>query len=456
VVASATPALAPPAINQGSTVYWGGAETSLLPVATPLMLSGFTGDSIREFLTPLKSLGLVPVQAGGSGSSGDDKPGDPSRLEPGSMISVQLVRGDMAAAADGTVTLVDQGRVYAFGHPFLSAGTIELPFSESQVLTVLPNYSSSMKLTTSGGLLGVISQDRASGIAGMIGGKARTIPVTIDVESSRGAKSSYHFEVVNDKFLLPFLLNFTAFSSIGATERLIGDSTLRVEETVSFDGLPEVRTESFVSGNNNMTVAAAQSAAMPLAFLMQSGVGPLDIHDIHLKIASTDRRMVQEVEEIWGSKREVKPGDRMQLAVMLRSQDGKETLQKTMVEIPANVTPGPLTISVADGVSMDRQEAGRTGRAFAPRNPQQLIRAINKSRRNNRLYVRLARIEPGFVLQGENFPSPPPSVVRALSGDPSSSTNISPTLLSTIAEYEMDPVPSVVSGSKSIIVMVKD
>jgi hypothetical protein len=203
-------------------------------------------------------------------------------------------------------------------------------------------------------------------------------------------------------------------------------------------------------------VAAAQSAAMPLAFLMQSGVGPLDIHDIHLKIASTDRRMVQEVEEVWGSKREIKPGDRMQLAVMLRGQDGKETLQKTTVEIPESVTPGPLTITVADGVSMDRQEAGRTGRAFAPKNPQQLIRAINKSRRNNRLYVRLARIEPGFVLQGENFPSPPPSVVRALSGDPSASTNISPTLLSTIAEYEMDPVPSVVSGSKSITVTVKD
>jgi hypothetical protein len=70
--------------------------------------------------------------------------------------------------------------------------------------------------------------------------------------------------------------------------------------------------------------------------------------------------------------------------------------------------------------------------------------------------VRLARIEPGFVLQGENFPSPPPSVVRALSGDPSASTNISPTLLTTIAEYEMDPVPSVVSGSKSITVTVKD
>src|SRR5258706_279088 len=31
VVASAASALVPPVMNQGSTVYWGGAETSLLP-----------------------------------------------------------------------------------------------------------------------------------------------------------------------------------------------------------------------------------------------------------------------------------------------------------------------------------------------------------------------------------------------------------------------------------------
>ncbi len=456
VVASATPELLPPAVNHGSSVFWGGTEASLMPVATPLVLSGFTTEAIRQFDGPLRSLGLIPVQGGGGGSSGDNAKGDPSRLQAGSMISVQLVRGDMGASADGTVTLVDNGRVYAFGHPFLSAGATEIPFSESQVITVLANFSNSMKLTTSGGLLGVIGQDRSSGISGTLGGKARTIPVEIEVESSRGTNRTYRFEVVNDRFLLPFLLNFTVFSTIGTTERLVGDSTLRVEETIAIDGLPEVKSDSFVSGSANNAVAAAQSAAMPLAYLMQSGVGPLDIHDIHLKVVSTDRRMAQEVEQVWGSKREVKPGDRLQVSVLLRGQDGKETLQKTEVEIPASLTPGPLTITVADGTSMDRQEASRTGKLYLPKNPRQLVRAINKSRRNSRLYVRLARLETGFVLQGENFPSPPPSVVRALSADPSVSTNISPTVLSTIAEYEMEPAPSVVTGSKSITITVKN
>ena len=457
LISSGTPDLLPPALNRSNPVFWEGQETSLVPVATPLVLSGFTSGAIEQFLGPLHSLGLIPVQGGGSGTADDNNAwGDPTRIQPGSMISVELVRGDMGASADGTVTMVDKDHIYAFGHPFLSAGPTEIPFAESQVITVLPSYSNPMKITTPGRLLGAIGQDRATGIFGVLGQKARTIPVDMEIVSSRGISRSYHFEVVNDRFLLPFLINFTAFSAIGSTERLVGESTLRVEQTISLDGLPEIKGENFVSGNANIAVAAAQSAATPLAYLMQSGLAPLDIHNIHLKIVSTDRRMAQELEQVWGSKREVKAGEAIEVTALLRSQDGKETLQKATVEIPASLTPGPLTITVGDGSSMDRQETGRPVRPFLPQNPQQLIRAINKSRRNNRLYVRLARVETGFVLQGENFPSPPPSVVRTLTADPAVSTNILPTLLSTVAEYEMDPVPSVVNGYKSITVDVRD
>ena len=456
LVSLGTPNLLPPAMNAGSPLFWEGSKSALIPVATPLVLSGFTAEAMQQFMEPLRSLGMIPVQGGGSGSSGGTAPGDPSKLQPGSMISVQLVRGDMSASADGTVTLVDNGRVYAFGHPFLSAGTTEFPFAESEVVTVLPSYASGMKITTSGGLLGVIGQDRSSGIFGTLGGKARTIPVEIEIVSSRGKTRSYNLEVVNDRVLLPFLVNFTAFSAIGTTERLVGESTLRVEQTIALDGLPDVKTESFLSGSANIAVAAAQSAARPMAYLMNSGVGPLDVQKVKLKIVSTDRRMVEELEQVWGSKREVKPGETLELTALLRSQDGTETLQKATVEIPPSLTPGPLTIVVADGNSMDRMETVLPGRPYVPKNPQQLVRAINKARGNNRLYVRLSRVERGFVLQGENFPSPPPSVVRALSTDPALSTNISSTVLSTVADYEMEPVGSVVTGFKRIMVTVKN
>ncbi|MBI4463107.1 MAG: hypothetical protein HY647_00235 [Acidobacteria bacterium] len=448
--------LLPPPQNLSYGVFWGGIETSLLRVATPLVLSGFTSGTIEHFAPQLRTLGFVPVQGGSGGTAETASMGDPSRLQPGSMISVELVRGDLGVHADGTVTLLEKGQIYAFGHPFLSAGPTEIPFAESQVLATLPGYASSLKISTPGALLGVIRRDRSSGIFGVLGDTARMIPVELDVVSSRRTSQAYRFEVVNDRFLLPFLVNLATFSAIGATERLIGDSTLQIEQTITLQDLPEVRTENLVSGTTNAPALAARAAAMPLAYLMQSGLGPLDVRRIHLKVVSTDRRAVLELAQVWSDRREVRPGESVELTVLLEDLDGKEMVQKATVDVPPGLTPGPLTITVADGALMDRMQAGPMGRLLLPKDPEQLVRAINKSRRNNRLYVRLFRWERGFVLQGDIFPSPPPSVVRTLSADPSLSTGISPTFLSSVGDYELETLPAVVTGSKSITITVKD
>ena len=257
LVASETPDLLPPAANWSSRVIWGGAETSLVRVATPLTLSGFTPEAVEYFQPQLRALGLIPMQGGGSGT-GEQTMGDPARLQPGSMISVQLVRGDMGLSADGTVTLVDHGRVYAFAHRFLSAGPTDIPFAESEVLVNLPSYANSMKISTPGGLLGVIGQDRSSGIFGVLGGKARMVPVELEVDSGRRPGRTYRFEVVNDRFLLPFLTNMAVLSALGTTERMVGDSTLQVEQTVTLNGLPEVKVENYFSGSANAPALAAQ------------------------------------------------------------------------------------------------------------------------------------------------------------------------------------------------------
>ena len=59
--------------------------------------------------------------------------GDPARLEPGSMITVQLVSGDLSVGADGTVTHVDGNKIYAFGHRFLSRAIVFIRRASSVV-----------------------------------------------------------------------------------------------------------------------------------------------------------------------------------------------------------------------------------------------------------------------------------------------------------------------------------
>ncbi|HYX42042.1 MAG TPA: SpoIVB peptidase S55 domain-containing protein, partial [Pyrinomonadaceae bacterium] len=159
-----------PQLPQGQTsgaafvapVATGSPLASLLgqqfaPIATPLVFNGFTPQTVAQFSPQLQAYGLVPV-AGIGGASPLTPLGrvTDQTLAPGTSISVDLIRGDFSVAASGTVTHRDGERIYAFGHPFLSLGSSDMPMSESTVVTVIPNTMNSFKLTVPGQMVGSI------------------------------------------------------------------------------------------------------------------------------------------------------------------------------------------------------------------------------------------------------------------------------------------------------------
>ena len=97
------------------------------------------------------------------------------------MISVQLLTGDMSVGADGTVTYIDGSRVYAFGHNSSPWGAPTFPFARSEVLALVPNLSTSFKISAPREWMGTISEDRSTGVAGELGRRAAMVPVSIAV-----------------------------------------------------------------------------------------------------------------------------------------------------------------------------------------------------------------------------------------------------------------------------------
>jgi len=81
--------------------------------------------------------------------------------------------GDMSVGADGTLTAIDGKEVYAFGHRFLAVGATQMPFTRSEVMTLLANVNTSFKISAAKELMGVISQDRDTAITGALGTAAR-------------------------------------------------------------------------------------------------------------------------------------------------------------------------------------------------------------------------------------------------------------------------------------------
>jgi hypothetical protein len=420
-------------------------------IATPVVFSGIRQESLSLFSSELTSAGLLPVSGvGGSAMITPLEPFDEKTLRPGDSVSVQLTRGDYSIAASGTVTFRDTERVYAFGHPFLSLGSSDMPMTESSVITVIPNAFNSFKLSLTGRMVGSISQDRATGIMGQLGHAPRMIPVKLKLHTSRDSVEEFNYEIVSDEFLTPLLLNITVFNSIATRERSVGEATVSVDGSIMIDGQDPIALQRRFS-SANAALMAAGSVAVPVAALMSSGFDNVNIKSIVLDINTSEEKHAANLERISLDRTDVGRGENVEIQAYVRTDSGKQFVERIPVQIPADAPSGQLMIMVGDGATLQESSASRS---FVPRDLGQLVDAINKIKKNDRLYLRLLRPAPGVVIGSSELPNLPPSVVATLNNDRSSG-GYTPMTLSQVYERELPPADFVISGQQVIAVTVK-
>lgn len=424
---------------------------SLHPISTPLNLSGFSPQALEPFLPHFESMGLTPVRGTGSAESRDRKS---TPLQPGSTISVQLVRGDMDLSVSGTVTHVSGNRIYAFGHPFLSIGHTDMPLNKAEVLTIIPSLFQSQKVSATTELVGSIKQDRATGILGISGEQARLIPVQLRLLTSRKELKEFNYEVITDSFLTPFLVTFTVYNSIISSERAIGGQTLQTKCTISVKDHPQVNFENSVSSLMQGSLAAALAASSPVGFLLNSGFEDLVMEKIDIEIGAAERTREAILDKVWQDRLEARPGEEVNLTVFLRLPNGETVAEKYPVKIPEGIRPGPLKIMVADGHSVEKLDEQTEGAEFIPQTLNQLIRAINNLKKNDRLYIRLFRDEPGVIIAGEGLPELPPSLL-ALYNSVKTSGDVRSINKVIYVEHELPATDFVLSGQQVIQIQVK-
>jgi hypothetical protein len=423
----------------------------MTPIATPLVFSGISQESLSTFAPQLVATGLLPVSgAGGSAAITPLAEVNENTFPPGSSISVQLVRGDYSLAAAGTVTMRDGDRIYAFGHPLLSLGASDMPMAESSVVTVISNMNNSFKLSVPGRMVGSISQDRASGIFGLLRQAPKMIPVKVNLHTSRDRTETYSYEIATDSFLTPLLLNITLFSTITSSERALGDSTISVKGEIRVKGQEPIQIDRRFSAANNVALMASGSIAAPVSSLLTSGFDDVQLDGITLDIASTETKYAGTLERITLDRTEVRRGEKVEVQAYVRTESGKQFVQRIPVQIPEDAGLGQLLVFVGDGGVL---QEGSPAKSFVPQDLSQLVKAINTVKKSDRLYVKLFRITSGAVIGTSELPSLPPSMVATLNSDRTSG-GYTPTVLSPVYEMELAPAEFVISGQQLIAIDV--
>lgn len=426
------------------------AGQSFQPIATPITFTGFSQETLNLFAPQLMQAGLLPVSAvGGAAAITPLKKADEKTLLGGSSVSMQLTRGDYSLAAAGTVTWRDGDKIYAFGHPFLSLGTSDLPMSESHVVTVVPNINNSFKLAVPDAMVGTMTQDRATGVYGSLGQVPKMIPVRINVQTSRGQTDTLNFEVAKDDFLTPLLLNIAVYNAAVAQERGLGDSTVEITGEIKVQGQESIKVQRRFAGSNATQFAAASIAA-PVSALFKSRFDDLQISGIVLNLASNDGSKTAVLDRISVDRTRAAAGETVEVQAFARTTSGRVFVQRIPVVIPADTPAGPLSIMVGDGGAIQQASSIQQ---FVPRDLAELIQTINKLKLSDRLYVQTIRTSSGAIIGASEMPNLPPSFLATLNNDRTAG-GIKPAVQTVVSDVEVAPADFIIAGQQTLVIEV--
>ena len=439
-------------------------QTPLLtPIETPLMFSGFHSSVLQEFGPMFQQLGISAVQGGAGSAIYATKPADgwKDSLQPGGMVAGVLVSGDMSVTGLGTVTYNDGKRVLAFGHPFFNLGPVNMPMSKGEVLMVLGSQFQPNKIANATEIVGELTQDRHSGIMGVLGQQSEMIPVNVNVRSFGDAtavrsEKNFHFNVFVNQKWTPYLMMVTLFNTVSGVNEFRDEATYRLTGQVEMDGQPNLSlTTMQASGDIAMPAPMVLAGWWGDKFnrLFLNSVKTPKLKSVNVNVDLLPERRVASIENAWIGPNEVRPGDDVPVKVFLRPYRGERIEREFKIHVPAGLAKGDHRILLSDADTANRMQtmAGIMNRHL---DLPQAVSLINQERSNNKLYVSLLQSSPTAYYDDKTMPSLPASVLNVMQTGRAASRPII-TAPESATQQAAIPFDYVVSGSYSLKLTIK-
>jgi len=377
-----------------------GVKEDWIPKNTALMASGFTTYGLEYLKEKIAPFGLDALPAGSSDMTSSKE------LEPGSAVGVSLMYGDLSLGALGTVTWVgDDGKVLAFGHPFMSRGDSNFYMNNVWVLGCIPNLQSSYKVGNLGAPVGKIIEDRASGISGEIGKAPKAIPLFVSAtDNGRGLSHSIRTAIVEDDKLLTAMVDAATINTVSKALNRTGGGTANVRFTIVGKDADKnqlrIDRENMYYSTDNVLKTITQELTDATNTLMQNKFADVDVYAINVEAEVSEDVKVAEITAVKALEDKVKLGEKLPIRVTLKPYRGAEFTKIYEYEISKDQAVGKLNLNVRGGSSMawvikllrkqkeDDVPAAKTKEK--KRTLKDYVEDVNKSDKNNELIVDIA------------------------------------------------------------------
>jgi hypothetical protein len=431
-----------------------GRGGRLIPVQTPIVvrpLSPAIQEILRKDLAPWN---LVPLQGGAAGKGEEEK----TTLVPGSAMAVGLVVGDVQVTALGTVTAIERDRVYALGHPFLQLGRCDLPLLGASIQTVLPLQSASIKLGSPLARIGRIDADVSTGIAGTLGGKPRTIPVTIHAQGPTSSEPRrLQCQVAWVPALFSSLFVTTLAAGLDAEGQAPAELTVRLRAKLRFASNEVIEVNKVFSGESVVGPAGLTTALSSVASLISKGVNnpisPLVIESVDCDAEVEARRTSALIAEAWVEPAEVHPGETIEVVVEFRPYRWDPAMERRRYKwkVPEDWAAGEYQMEVLAGPADFSMEQRRRPKLNEPSSTAELLTALREeaSARPTEVVFRVEKKDRMAAVAGAELPDLPAGVAAVLQSNEKRSTRM---VADVVRQKEDTPWP--LEGTKSLRIRV--
>ncbi len=362
----------------------------LVPLATPLMVSGLSTPSLQHLADALVPLGLQPLAGGGaSGAVQADAAG--VRLEPGSAVCIPMVTGDADWSGVGTVTDVVDGRVLVFGHSMFSEGDLKMPMGTGVIHTVVSKLDTSFKLGATLQITGATERDEYAAVLGRLGEKAPTIPMRVTVEwKDLGRTQQFEYHIIRHPWITPLLAYFMVAESTRGQHELPPEHTVRHAVSVDYGPLGIYRAENSASGAD--LGAAVSDVTRPIALLCENPLTPpIYPQAIDVRVIVEARDHSAELLDLALDADRYRPGQTVHGTLTVRRFRGRREPLRVAFALPEDLPEGDYELTVGDAASALYGRMREAPHRFDPRTGEELFQALQESVRpcTTCLYLRL-------------------------------------------------------------------
>ncbi len=324
----------------------------------PLMVGSA---AYAELLSPFVSnMGLIPMAGGDGIGAGTLAPkwidAGSVDFEPGGVLSVPLVSGDMDLAAIGTVTEVlrddagEIGSVLAFGQSMSGRGKTSVPMGTGYIHFVQPSRRTSFKLGGTLQVRGALVNDETAAVVGSPGVDAVMCPATVNVKWPSASKSrTFSYEIADDPDYTPMMAGYTIVASLLSDTSLPEHCTVLLSSDMSFSGDRKISMNATLPGVTPWELMALVGPMVEN--LSDNAFEQLKLESVETTVEVQEKVRIAEITNVMVRQDIVVRGDSVMVDVRLKPHRGEAFVKGIEVAVPADLAEGKYGILIS-GVAM--------------------------------------------------------------------------------------------------------